>query len=193
MTQFAIPTSDIAQDAWTEGVGDGDGDAFDELDEGIDGGAPDDDTTYWQSPANPAAGEAIRCAVGLEISGAALEDPGVNIGHILKARCRKGAAAGRSVDVTVRLFEGATQRASTSLANITNAWTTISLILTAAEADAITDYTNLRIEVDPDSSPPGAMRNLFCTAMEFEFPDLVPMGQVGGTQPYIETPEVVSY
>lgn len=193
MTQFAIPTSDIAQDAWIEGVGDGDGDAFDELDEGIDGGTPDDDTTYWQSPSNPSTGDAIRCAVALKISGAALEDPGVNIGHILKARCRKDAAGGRTMDVVVRLFEGVTQRASASLANITDAWTTISVTLTAAEADAITDYTNLRIEVDPNSSPPGAARRLFCTAMEFEFPDLVPMGQVGGTQPYIETPEVVSY
>ena len=195
MTQFAIPTSDIAQDGWAEGVGDLDADAFDELDEGIDGGTPDDDTTYWQSPNNPATGEAIRCAVGLAISGAALEDPGVNTGHVLKARCRKSAAGGRTLTVVVRLFEGVAQRASTVLIDISNAWTTISVTLTAAEADAIGDYTNLRIEVDPSTSGGGGARRLRCTAMEFEVPDLVLIGrgQVGGTQPYIEIPEVVSY
>lgn len=163
MTQTAVPINDTLVGGWSEGAGDGGSDAFDELDETV--AAADDATTYWRSSNNPSS-DPIRCGV------TALVDPITKVGHVLKARCAKSGSGGRQIDIVVRLFEGAAQRAGASLSNISDAWQTISYTLSEAEANAIGDHGNLRIEVEANVSGGGAGRRLYCTAMELECPNV---------------------
>lgn len=164
MAQYGVPISDFSIASWTQGAGDGDGDAFDELDEGINSGTPDDATTYWQSPGNPSA-QKIRCGI------TALTDPSSSVGHWLRARCKKSSATTGVIDVYVRLYEGATLRAETSLLDIGAVWQTIGYLLSGAQADAISNYSDLLIEVEANTPSTANGRRLHLTAMEFECPD----------------------
>ena len=48
--QYAVPISDVDQGNWVHRSGDGSSSAFDELDEGLVTGSPDDSASYWEGP-----------------------------------------------------------------------------------------------------------------------------------------------
>lgn len=146
MAQFAVPDADITDGAW--------------LDEG--GGAtlfghiaPDtpgsigsgDDTDYIESESAPASS---AVAVGLSD----VEDPQSSSGHIMRWRRGKDASGGAQIDLTVELRQGYTGEgaqgtliASVSDTAIPDTFTTTSNTLSAGEADAITDYTDLQLRM----------------------------------------------
>lgn len=162
MVQLANPTFGASLGGWSEGAGDGDVDAWDELDEGF---PSDDATTYWSSPTN-ADNDALRVGIS------PVTDPGVSTGHLVRVRCRNGAGGSRQVDLTIRLFDVSVQICEdTSNTDIGTAWTTFTYNLTGAEADAIVNYNNLRIEVEIDTPGGGSGSNLDCSTMQFECPD----------------------
>lgn len=75
-------------------------------------------------------------------------------GHVIRARLAKDASGGAQIDATVQLRQGYVSEASLGTliatltqANVTNTFTTYSYTLSAAEADAITDYTSLFLRV----------------------------------------------
>jgi arylsulfatase A-like enzyme len=79
--------------------------------------------------------------------------------HILRYRVSRGTVSVSAVDVTAELLQGA----STVLASVTTTVnystpTTLTLTLTPAQADAITDYTDLRMRFTQTVAATGHMR-----------------------------------
>jgi len=177
VVQYALPDSDVSTTNWSQGAGDGDGSAFDELDEGFgagrgSGSGPDDATTYWLTTV---AGATIECNL------TSVTDPNSSTGHWSRMRTRKSAAAGQQQDHTISLVQGTTLISLLTLEDVSEVWTTREdNEITAVDADSITDYTDLRIRVTVDEIGGGAGRQGQCSAHEFECPDAGPTV----TQPY---------
>jgi len=130
MTQYARPSSDISKTNWT-GVGDTTN-LYANLDE-----TSASDTDYCTTTTLNAI---------LEVKLGSVTDPGVGTGHTVRFRAQStGSGAGEKQSVW--LYEGATLRA-TCIDNSPvsrGTWTDYSYDLTEAEANAITDYTDLRL------------------------------------------------
>lgn len=126
MAQFARPTSDVALGGWS-------GPAFSAIDE-----ATASDADFTTSPTAP-SGSTLEVALG------AVEDPQSSTGHVVRYRYQKGTSGGAQINLTVALMQGAAQIASWSHTNIANGWVTATQTLTAPQADAITNYGDLRL------------------------------------------------
>lgn len=178
MAQYALPDSDVFLGTdWSECSGNSNGEIWDELDEGFgagrgSGSGPDDGTTAWTSKTTPTR----QVADTIEVTLSDVSDPGVSTGHIIRIRVVRmrscsGFSSGAEPSAIVTLKQGTTTIASFTASNITgSAWETREYTLTDTEADSITDYTDLRIELIADS-PGGSGRALGLSAIEFECPD----------------------
>jgi hypothetical protein len=134
MAQFARPSADTVRTAWTDQSGGTTG-IFGTIDE-----ASASDADYIKTPTPPGSNE-------FETLLTAVTDPVSSTGHIMRWRRRKQPASGSDdVTLTVRLLEGTTQITSQSDATIPGSFTDTSYTLSAGEANAITDYSNLRLE-----------------------------------------------
>lgn len=145
MAQYATPDADITDGAWLDEVG-----SAVNLYDGLTPDTPGaigagDDTDYIESDLAPSAS---ACAFGLSN----VEDPVSSTGHIMRWRRGKNAAGGSNINLTVELRQGYTgEGAQGTLINtfadntIPDAFTTTSDTLSGAEADAITDYTDLQV------------------------------------------------
>lgn len=125
------PVSDVSAGGWTSTP------LFDKVDEAV-----------------PSDGDSIQSASGpsndiCELALQTLPDPGISIGHILRVRRKKSATSNNQIDMRYRILEGATERASwTDDTNISeSAFQTVERVLTTAQIDSITDYSNLRVEI----------------------------------------------
>ena len=127
MAQFARPDADVALDGWTNP-------SWSVIDEVV---ASDLDKTV-----SPSAPSNATLVVGLSD----VEDPVSNTDHVVRFRYQKSAAAGATVNFYVRLLELAVEIASWTYLDIANGWTDGEETLAAGEADAITDYADLRLE-----------------------------------------------
>lgn len=125
MAQFARPTSDISLGGWS-------GPAWSTLDEAV---ASDADLTT--SPVAPASAT-------LEVKLGIVEDPLSSTGHVIRYRLGKSATGGAQINMDISLVQGTTVIATWSHSNV-DALTTYSQTLTALQADAITDYSDLRL------------------------------------------------
>ena len=161
MVQTAVPISDTTITNWSQLAGDGDEDAFDELDEGIPG---DDGTTAWDT--EQTGTNLLRCRV------TTVTDPEVSTGHTVRVRCQKSAAAGRTLDLTITLFDsGGTIFTDIANTDVLNGWTTFTHNLSGAEADSITSYATLDVQVQIIEQGGGQPRNGEYSAADFECPD----------------------
>lgn len=123
--QYARPDSTVAAGTWTDAGG---GTTL--LWAGLDEVAPDD-ADYVQG-------------VGVYETGLTdVTDPAVSAGHVVRYRYAKTGAA--AVDLEVRLMQGATTVATWTHPGVAAAWVTAAQTLTAGQADAITDYNDLRL------------------------------------------------
>lgn len=177
MAQYALPNADIANNGWTQCQGDGDADHFDELSEGFgagrgSGSGPDSATTSWLS-ANGPANDEIRTALS------SVTDPVSSTGHLIRTRNRKanisncsaGDNAGIQLDITIKLYQDTTEKATETFTNVNGTYTTRTHTLTAGEADSITDYSLLRIGTIANKVGGGQNRVGTESAHEFECPD----------------------
>jgi hypothetical protein len=73
-------------------------------------------------------------------------DPFISTGHKLRFRARKDQPDASAVTLTARLKQGATTIRQVQV-SVPDAWTTYEFTLTGAEADAITDYNALEVEL----------------------------------------------
>jgi hypothetical protein len=134
MAQFARPSADTVRTAWTDEAG-GTTDIYTGIDE-----VSAEDTEYIKTPTPPGANE-------FETLLTTVTDPLVSTGHIMRWRRRKQPASGSDdVTLTVRLMMGGTQITSQSDPTIPGSFTDTSYTLSGGEADAITDYSTLRLE-----------------------------------------------
>ena len=170
MAQYALPEANSGTTDWSGFNHDGDGDWYDELDEGFgagrgSGSGPDALSTSWDSGTNPTA-------KGIRTDLAAVTDPATNTGHIYRTQSQKGGGAGgQQIDITIRLFQGATEKASATFTDIGTVMTIRTDTLSAAEADSITDYSNLEIDTEANKVGGGGPRRGMESAHEFECPD----------------------
>lgn len=139
MPQFGRPSADTNNPGgYTDQAG-GSTNIYTAIDE-----ATADDADYIRSPQSPSNAVYVT-----KLS--SLVDPNSSTGHIMRMRTSADLDNQQSIDFTLQLRQGYVSEASqgTLIATHTRAgvnstvWTTTSYTLTAAEADAITDYTNL--------------------------------------------------
>lgn len=127
MVQYARPDADVSLGGWSNP-------SWSTIDEVTYSDA--DKTVSPTAPANAT----------LEVGLSDVEDPQVSTGHTVRFRYQKSAAGGATINLYVRLLQGVTEIAAWTYNNIANGWVDGSEVLTAPQADAITDYTNLRLE-----------------------------------------------
>lgn len=133
MAQFARPDGDQSVGNWTT-----DGGGTSNLYQSIDEASPSD-ADYVRSELSPSS-SSYECTLGN------LEDPQSSSGHVVRYRYAKDAAGGQTINLTVQLRQGAsTVIASATHNDISETVTAGSITLSGAEADAITDYSDLRL------------------------------------------------
>lgn len=158
--QFARPSADVSAGLYTTTP----------LWEKLDDASPDDDSTEILSANNPAESD----GTGFEVRLSALSDPQTSSGHILRFRAQK-QTGGRTLDVSCRLYQASTAIGpARTLANLGTAYTTDTYTLSAGEADAISDYSDLRMRCWSSVSGGGASTSAAFTWIELETPDAPP-------------------
>src|SRR3990170_7358280 len=157
MAQLARPDGDITN------TGNG---GFADIDETT----PSDSDFWWGD--NNQADE-------LEVSLSNVTDPVSSSGHTFRYRIAKTNAGavdggGNAVTVTARLMQGTTQRATDTAKTATGDWTQYAYTLSGAEADAITDYADLRLEFVTSASggSPANRRGGAVSWAELEVPNV---------------------
>ncbi len=131
--QFARPNADTSVGTWTTDTG-ATTNLYDSIDE-----STASDADFIRSVTAPSS-------AAYEASLATLTDPVSSTGHVLAVRARHDNGVGGVVTLTSELRQGA-NALSTPLSEaqaLTSSWTTYSYQLSAAQADAITDYATLR-------------------------------------------------
>lgn len=138
MAQFGRPSTDTTRDNWEEDDGTTTS-IFDQIDE-----SSADDGDYIRTGLAPTSDVYVTKLT-------TLEDPVSSSGHTVRVRRSKDAAGGATINLTVELRQAYTNEGAqgTLIATVMSAvaidenWTTTTYNLSGAEADAITDYTNL--------------------------------------------------
>lgn len=174
MAQYALPNVDDAVIDWSEGAGDGDGDAFDEIDEGFgagrgSGSGPDGATTYWVNDG------VVSRILRFEIE--TVTDPLSSTGHIIRAQWSKSASGGRQIDMTQRIRNLTTTRASSVETDVSNTFSIDAYPLSGAEADSVDSYSNLLHDGFGSEVGGGGPRDPQISAFEFECPDAAPAAE----------------
>lgn len=138
MAQFARPNADTTIGNFTD-EGGGTTSIFQSIDE-----ETANDSDFIQSPSSP-VNEVYACALS------SITDPESSSNHIMRMRTSTDLDSQESLDFTQELRQGyvgegtqGTLIASQSRTGVTSStWTTSSYTLSGAEADAITDYSDL--------------------------------------------------
>ena len=157
--QFGRPASDISAGSYTTTP----------LWEKLDEGTADDDTSVVDSANNPAESD----GTGFEVALGSIPDPQSSSGHTVRVRARRNGGA-RTITLNWRLYQGSTAIIAAKSLTMTDSYQTSSYTLSSAEADAITDYSDLRVRVWGTTSGGGAGSKLRVTWMELETPDAPP-------------------
>ncbi len=141
MPQFARPSVDVTIDNWQTQAG-GTTNLFQTIDE-----SSADDADYVRSQLTPTTDVYV-------VKLSSVVDPLSSTGHILRYRYGKDASSGDQIDIVVQLRQGYTNEGSqgTLIASATHTNAAVfptagSITLSGAEADSITDYSNLYVRV----------------------------------------------
>jgi len=133
--QYARPTTDVTDGTWTDQAGGVI--LFAAIDE-----VTASDADYIQSANATTTADVSEIALGT------ITDPAVSTGHIIRYRYGKDTASGDVVNLTVSLRQGtATEIAAWTHTDIGVGPTTVAQTLTTAQADAVTDYSALRLRL----------------------------------------------
>ncbi|MFH0943735.1 MAG: hypothetical protein V2A76_00940 [Planctomycetota bacterium] len=161
MVQTLRPNSDVSGSGWNKF---GAATFYECVDEGL----PGNDTTDF---VHAIIGNAVRL-FGIEAG----TNPGASIPHIIRVRAAHQAIPDPTI--RVRLLEGGVERAAHTFTVNVGTFQTEEYTLSTAEADSISDYTNLTLELKnlvPGYLPGGSM---FVTLLELEIvdpPRMVPL------------------
>ena len=166
--QYGRPVSTVSAGSWTAS-----GAAT--LHEAVDEITPNDATDYIT------AGSLTTATFAL----GSLTDPLVSTGHIIRFRMMTLGGQGPE-RCTLRLYQGTTLIAQLADQSSRNSYATFEYTLLAAEADAITDYTALRLEVSVTTIANNG-EEARVTWMELQIPDAAT-----ANPPTLSTPTVTS-
>ena len=143
MAQFGRPSADTNNpDAYTD-QGGGSTTIYTTIDESVAS-----DADYIRSPLAPSSDVYVTAL-------STLEDPVSSTGHVIRTRLAKDAAGGAQIDATIQLRQGYVSEASLgtliatvpSTSSLSETFTDKNHTLSGAEADAITDYTDLALRI----------------------------------------------
>ena len=148
MVQYARPDSDVVVGSWTIAP------LFSKIDEVVA-----DDADFIRATTN------TLCEIGLSN----ISDPTSSDDHTIRIRAKKIGTG--IATVGANLVQGASLIASYTI-QATTVYATYPYALLAAEADAISDYTNLRFEFNSGIIPPATEVDI--SWAEFEVPDVAP-------------------
>jgi len=136
-TQYARPDQDVSKENWDDAAGgDNDNILYDEVNE-----SSRNDANYATSGSLSFLDTTETWEAGLSN----VVDPQSSSNHIVRYTYRKNASGGNVINLTVRLMQGTTQIASWTHTGIGTGFTLATQTLSAAEADSITDYSDLRL------------------------------------------------
>lgn len=156
MAQFARPDSDVQTTSWNCSTGT----EFFELINEVT--ASDGDYVYT----DPMGTSTL--IVGLSD----VTDPESGSGHTIRFRAKSANASKGPESCECLLYEGGTQRATTGAQALTrDTYNTCQYTLSAAEADSIGNYNNLRLEFVPVPGS-GANDEVYVSWAELEVPDV---------------------
>lgn len=157
MAQYARPDSDVTVSGWTPSTGS-------TLYECIDESSASDADYIHRVRADD------TCEVGLSN----VTDPVSSSGHVLRVRNQKNGA-GSLGTCTAKLMQGASTIGTWTLT--AGSIATDAFTLSSGEADSITDYSDLRVQITVDWIS-GLTTGLAVTWVEFEVPDAPAAGGV---------------
>jgi len=167
MTQYARPESDISNaGSWSPSTG---SDLFAVIDE-----ASHDDSDYVSVD-----GGTMAAAKTFEVALGSVTDPASSDDHKFVVRASDAAGAG-VVEMTFFLKQGSTVIANSSSISTTTDAANYTIVLSAGEADNITDYSDLRIYVNGVDNM-GMSVTMTVFQAFFECPNaLAPAGGIAG-------------
>lgn len=152
MAQYGRPASDITAN-WTPSIGTTHWQCIDET--------PYSDTDYVSTTTNGRI---------FQVSLSPLVDPISSTGHIIRIRAYASGSSSAE-KITYALYEGTTVRATSPATSITrNSFNTYTLTLSAAQANAITNYANLSIKCTASMTTGETLR---VSWVEFEVPNAI--------------------
>jgi len=161
-TQFARPDQDISKDNWDDAAGgDNDNILYDEINE-----STQNDANYSTSGALSLLDTTETWEVGLSN----VVDPQSSSNHIVRYTYGKDSSGGNVINLTVLLMQGTTQIASWSHSNIGTGFTLATQTLSAAQADSITNYSDLRLRFTATYSSGIIARSAQISWAELEVP-----------------------
>jgi len=154
MTQNAVPSADVSAGSWTTAP------LWSKVDE-----IPASDTDFI-ALANNTTG---ACRVGTlkTTGGGAISDPFVHTNHVLRMRGKRTGS--KTTTIVTSLYQGTTLIASFSQ-NLASSFTDYSYTLTETQAGNITNYTDLRIDVNCSASGSNNAPNI--SAVSLDVPDV---------------------
>ncbi len=163
MAQYARPDSDVTKGNWDDPNGNNNDILYDDIDE-----ETPSDSDYIESPDDPSS---ESCEVGLSD----VTDPESSSGHTIRVRYQAPESGGgqpATIDFTIALMEGATERASwVEQPDPPTTWATASYTLTTGEADSIGNYANLRLRFTANKTGGARTTRIEVSWAEFEVPD----------------------
>jgi hypothetical protein len=130
----------------------------------INSATPDDGTSIT-------AANTIGVGAYFEVGLSDVDDPGILTGHIVRYRYGVVGGGNRQYGFQVTLLQGSTSIASWTHAGVTAGPFQANQTLSTAEANSITDYTNLRIRFTITGNSGGGPRVPHWYWAEFEVPD----------------------
>lgn len=156
--QFARPDADTTVGVWTNEAA-ATTNLFASINE-----VTANDTTFVQSDTSATSGEIYQTTLSN------VTDPLTSSNHILRWRYAKSSSAGRTIAITLYLLQGASLIISRTFTNIGSTYVQDNYILTAAEANSITDYSDLNIRLSAFQSGSGGSRTGRVSWIEFQVP-----------------------
>ena len=142
MSQFARPDADITDGAWLNEAASAT-DMYQSIDEDV---SSPNDSDYVESEAGPSSSPVV-------FNLSAITDPVSSSGHVMRWR-RSKSGGGATLNLTVELRQGYVNEGSpgtliktVSDSDIPNGFATTTATLSAGEADAITDYSDLQVRI----------------------------------------------
>lgn len=155
MAQFARPDGDVTVNTW----------AATPLWEKLDEVSPSDaDFVSNNNNTNDAC----------EVSLSDVSDPSSSSGHVVRYRYSKDLAGSNARNVTVGLYQSTTLVAEQTHSGISEVFTDGSFTLSSGQADAISDYADLRLRFTASGTtggPGGNRRAVRVSWAELEVPD----------------------
>ena len=136
--QYLRPTTDISDGGWLTNSGGSDlRAAIDEVSAS--------DADYITSSSSPTSADIAEIKLSTGANPNTSDDGAL---HHIRYRYKKDSSGGDTINLTVRLVQASTVIASWTHTNISDSYVTVDQTLTDAEANAITDYGDLRLRFE---------------------------------------------